>query len=558
MLVSLYIKDFGLIGEALVETGPGLNVLTGETGAGKSVILDALAIALGGRGSADYVRTGRERALVQAGFQIQHDQGLARLLEERGIFPPEDDVLVLSRELSRSGRNPCRIGGQPVNLAVFREVGSRLADLQGQNEQQSLLRPDRQRLLLDRFAGPGAAALLERCGALFQARQAARKKLAEVTANREERARRLDFLQFQVNEINDANLGPEEETSLAGERTLLANAEKLAALGEEVYRYLYAGEQDKPSAVDLLGRSSQRLEELAALDPGCQEILDQVRGALYQAEDAARELAGRRDALQPDPYRLQAVEERLYAISRLKKKYGQSVAEVLAYRQQAADEAAELEDDDSRAELLAREARELDGQYLAVAREITDLRKEAAAGLEKELAGVLQQLGMPRVELRIEVRDSGEPSAHGLDQIEFMISPNPGEPLKPLAKIASGGELSRVLLAFKTVLAAVDDIPTMVFDEVDTGIGGAVLQAVAENLAGVARHRQVICVTHAPRVAALAGVHFRIVKDITGDITSINVTRLDEEDRVDELARMLGGRDQTQAVLEHARQMLGH
>ncbi|MEW5953037.1 MAG: DNA repair protein RecN [Bacillota bacterium] len=557
MLVSLYIRDFGLIDEALLEPGPGLNVLTGETGAGKSIILDAMSIALGGRGSADFVRTGRDRALVQGCFQIQHDRGLARLLEERGIFPPEDDLLVMSRELSRSSRNPCRIGGQPVSLAVFREVGGRLADLQGQNEQQSLLRPDRQRLLLDRFAGPRVAYLLEQCGSLFQARQAVRQKLAEIADNREERARRLDFLQFQISEIDAAGLAPGEEESLAGERAILANAEKMATLGEETYRYLYAGEQGRPSAVDLLGRCSQRLEELAALDPGFKEILDQVQGALYQAEDASRDLAGRQDSLRPDPGRLEAVEERLYTISRLKKKYGQTIAGVLAYRRQAASEAAELEEGGSRAEDLAREVRELDSQYQALAREISAVRKDAAAGLERDLAGVLQQLGMPRVELSIEVSDSGEPSAHGLDKVEFMISPNPGEPIKPLAKIASGGELSRVLLAFKTVLAAVDDIPTMVFDEVDTGIGGTVLQAVAEKLAAVAIHRQVICVTHAPRVAALADVHFRIDKEIAGDATSIKITRLAEEDRVGELARMLGGRDQTQTVLEHARQMLG-
>jgi DNA repair protein RecN (Recombination protein N) len=556
MLVSLYIRDFGLIDEVLLEPGPGLNVLTGETGAGKSIILDALAMALGGRSSADYIRTGRDKALVQAGWQLAEASPLTELLAARGVFPPGEDLLLMSRELSRSGRNQCRIGGQPVNLATFREVGNLLADLQGQNEQQSLLRSDRQRLLLDCFAGPGAAALLERCGSMYRAWRKAGQALAEVTGNQEEIARRLDFLQYQVNEIDAATLQLGEEDALRQERKILVNAERIAGLGERVYQSLYAGEQGGPSAVDLLSRSVQHLEELVTLDPSFKELSDQVQTALFQVEDAARELAGRKDALKPNPARLQEVEDRLYTIGRLQKKYGASVAAILAYRDKTAAEAAQLVACSSRAEELAREEQDLANQWLAVARELTGVRQEAAAGLEGELKQILKQLGMAGVELAIDLNTGAEPSAHGLDRVDFMISPNPGEPLRPLAKIASGGELSRVLLAFKTVLAKVDDIPTMVFDEVDTGIGGEVLRAVGENLAQVARHRQVICVTHAPRLAARASVHFGIIKQSTEAVTKISVTRLEDDQRVDELARMLGGNQPGTTVLEHARQML--
>lgn len=556
MLVSLYIRDFGLIDEVLLEPGPGLNVLTGETGAGKSIILDALAMASGGRSSAEYIRTGRDKALVQAGWQVSEALPLMELLAARGVFPPGEDLLLMSRELSRTGRNQCRIGGQPVNLATFREVGNLLADLQGQNEQQSLLRPDRQRLLLDCFAGPAATALLELCGSTYRAWRKAAQKLADVTGNQEESARRLDFLQYQVNEIDIAALQSGEEEALRQERKILANAEKIAGLGERVYQFLYAGEQGRPSAVDLLSSSVQHLEELAALDPGFKDQLDQVQAALYQVEDAARELAGRKDALKPNPARLQEVEDRLYAIGRLQKKYGPSVAAILAYREQTAAEAAQLLACSNQVEELAREEQNLADQLLAVARELTVVRQEAAARLEGELKRILEQLGMAGVELTIDVSTGSEASHHGLDRVDFMISPNPGEPLRPLAKIASGGELSRVLLAFKTVLAEVDDIPTLVFDEVDTGIGGEVLRAVGEILAQVAQHRQVICVTHAPRLAARAGVHFGISKQTTGEVTSISVIRLEGDRRVDELARMLGGNQPGSTVLEHARQML--
>jgi len=556
MLISLDIVDFGLVDRENITFEPGLNVLTGETGAGKSLIVDALSVALGGRAAVDFIKSGREKARVTAVFDPAALPHLAALLEERGIPDSGDGTLVMSRELARSGRHTCRINGQPVTLSVYRETGRLLADLHGQHEQQSLFAPDRQRDLLDRFGGPSLLQLREKVSALHHDWREAKNALDGLLSGARERAQRLDMLAFQVEEIDRVQPTVGEEENLFAERTRLANAEKIASLAAECAAAISGTETGEKSLLDILGRVVHNLNELCRLDDGIRPLLDTAESAFYQLEEAARELTGYREGVEFNPQRLQVVEERLALLRQLRRKYGDTLGEVLRYREQAAAELAALSGSEENIAALTQKAEELSTAWHEAAAALTVARRSAAGQLEKKIKTVLAELEMGRVEFQVHFEPLSGPGPAGGERIEFLISPNPGEPLRPLAKTASGGELSRIMLAIRVILAAVDAVPTLVFDEVDAGIGGRALQAVAEKLAAVARHRQVLCVTHAAPIASFARAHFQIFKEVRGERARTGVIRLDEQGRLEELARMLSGRDVDGLAREHARHML--
>ncbi|OAT86513.1 DNA repair protein RecN [Desulfotomaculum copahuensis] len=556
MLISLDIENFGLIDRESIVFEPGLNVLTGETGAGKSIIVDAITVVLGGRASAGWIKSGRERARLTAVADAGEPPGLADWLAERGVGDSGDGTLVLSRELAANGRHICRLNGQAVTLGVYREAGGRLADLHGQHEQQSLFLPDRQRDLLDRSGG---APLLEKraaAAALYASWRRARQSLDELLAGARDRARRLDMLAYQVHEIDQARPAEGEEEELTAERNRLANAEKIAALAAECYACLHGGEPEGQPALDALNRAAHALNGLCRLDGSVKPLLETVESSLYQLEDAARELAAYRETVEYNPERLQIIEDRLSSLRQLQRKYGDTVAEVLRYREQAAAEMEMLSGSEQNTAALEKEVQVLAERWHEAAAGLTAARRQAAGQLEKEITAELAELEMGRVEFKVQFEDLSGPAAAGAERVEFLISPNPGEPLRPLARIASGGELSRVMLAARAILAAVDEVPTLVFDEVDAGIGGRALQAVAEKLAAIARRRQVLCITHAAQIASFAAAHFYICKEVRGGQTRTRVEKLDPAGRLEELARMLGGRDVDGLVKEHARYML--
>jgi DNA repair protein RecN (Recombination protein N) len=556
MLLNILIKNFGIIDQIRFDFQDGFNVLTGETGAGKSIIVDALQIALGGRSSADQIRTGSDKALLQVTFDLSGNKETALLLERIGIDTAEDAILVMTREITHTGKNICRLNEQAVSLGLYRNIGSGLADMHMQPELNSLLSQEKQRQLLDRFAGASALEALKEVNLLYARWRAARLNFEKLNAEAGDRAKRIDTLRYQVADIQQDELTPGEDLDLEAEKIFLANAEKISLLAAEAYDSLYEGKSSQYSALDLLARAAGNLRSLVTLDQRNEAVLAALENILYQAEDAARYLARYREGLEFNPARYEAVEERLDQIKKLKKKYGGSIPEIINHLAAAQKELAALENIDESVEKADREVENIAAGYYKAADILGSARRKAALALQEAVKQELLTLEMGRVEFSVAFSEVEGPAQGGLERLDFMISTNPGEPLKPLAKIASGGELTRIMLALKALLADADEIPVLVFDEADTGIGGRALQAVAEKMQQLGRHHQVICVTHSAQVASLGNAHYRIVKEFDGERTAVMIKLLEQQERIEELARMLGGREVTEVTLQHARQML--
>jgi DNA repair protein RecN (Recombination protein N) len=557
VLLEISIRNFALIDNVRLALAPGLNVLTGETGAGKSIIIDAVELALGARASIDIIRTGAEKAVVDVVFDIMETPALGRLVADMGLGEATDPTLVISREVPIDGRATCRANGRTVNLSVLRELTERLIDIHGQHEHQSLLRLDRHVDLLDAFGGDEASALRATVAAAHRAWQDTLEEIRSLAGDERDRARRVDLLKFQADEIRRAQLKPHEEEALQEERRLLASAEKRHEATARAYACLYGSEGAGPgSAHDQLGRALSSLEDMAAMDPTAVPMLEAVRQASYQIDDTARDIRQYRDAIFFDPARLAEVESRLDLIGSLKRKYGADLGEVLSF---AAAAAGELERLENSAELLAaleiRAGAERD-QLEALAAQLTQTRHRVADTLVGAIEGSLGDLGMKKTRFGVSLLPETSPGPRGAERVEFLFSPNPGEPPKPLGRIASGGEMSRVMLALKAILAETDEISTMIFDEIDSGVGGGAAQAVGEKLAAIALTRQVVCVTHLARIASLANAHHLIVKESTGQRTETRVKTLSAGERVEEVARMLAGHPPTPITLANAQEML--
>lgn len=558
VLLEISIRNFALIDSVRLALAPGLNVLTGETGAGKSIIIDAVELALGGRASTEVIRTGADRAVIDVVFDIMDSPEIGRLVAELGLGEAADPTLVLSREVPADGRTTCRVNGRAVNLSVLRELTQHLIDIHGQHEHQSLLRPERHVDLLDAFGGEKAAPLRTTVGAAYRVWQETLEEIRSLAGDERDRARRLDLLRFQADEIERAKLRDGEEEELAGERRLLANAEKRHEAAAVAYACLYSGDGGVGSAHDQLGRVVAALGDIAEVDPSVAPTLEVVRQAAVQIDEASRDVRQYRDGVFFDPGRLAELESRLDLLASLKRKYGSTVAEVLAFGRESR---AELERLENSAELLSRlEERataQKDDLGLACAR-LSEFRRELAGDLERTVVGSLADLGMKKTVFGVSLSPEDPPGPKGAEKVEFLFSPNPGEPPKPLSRIASGGEMSRVMLALKAILAETDEIGTMIFDEIDTGVGGGAAQTVGEKLATIALSRQVVCVTHLARIASVADAHHFIVKETSEGRTQTLLRTLQGDDRVAEVARMLAGHPPTPITLANAAEMLGH
>jgi DNA repair protein RecN (Recombination protein N) len=564
MLLELAIRDLAVIRELRLAFEPGLNALTGETGAGKSIIIDALGAALGARVSADLVRTGASKAWVEAVFDVRDvlaREDFRALLEEAGI-EPEDGLLVLARDVGAAGRSTARINGRTVPLSALAGIGRWLVDIHGQSEHLSLLRAETQLELLDRFAGTWA----ERLALAEKVRDYRRawRTYSQLVTEERERAQRVDLLRFQVQEIAAARLRPGEEEALARERAILANAERLARLAHEAYGLLASGEgEGRLAAIDALRLATARLDELCQLDPERRPLATQVLEAAYALEEAARELRRYAESIEADPQRLAAVEDRLALIRQLKRKYGATVEEVLEHARQAAAELERLDTSEEDAARLRGQIEELAQEIRQRAERLSQRRRQQAAALERQVEEAMRALDMGRAEFEVAFRRSPEGSADrlgvdesGIDRVEFLIAPNAGQERRPLARIASGGETARLMLAIKSILSEVDETPTLVFDEVDVGIGGRSGQVVGERLWSLAARHQVLVISHLPQIAAFAEAHFRITKHEVDGTVETRVTRLSEEERIDELAAMLDGLPVTPASRANAEAML--
>jgi DNA repair protein RecN (Recombination protein N) len=548
MLTDLTIKNVAIIDTLQITFKEGLTVLTGETGAGKSIIIDAVGLIMGSRASSDLIRSGEEEAVVEAIFDISALPEIKQQLSEAG-FEAADELLI-KRSLSRSGRNRIFINGGMATLALLTDIAPRLINIYGQHDSQTLLKPENHLRLLDAYAGLNENR--EAFAQLFQRLNMLRSTIAGLDSAEREAAHRADLLAYQSQEISQAALNEGEEEQLEEQRLLLAHAEKLATGSGDAFERLYGGDG---AILGQLRRISATISELAAIDPALQGNAASIESAFLQLEDAAITLRDYSSRIEADPDTLQAINDRLDLIGRLKKKYAPGITEILAYKADIDTELEQLlgithsrQDLESEREYLETELKQQGG-------ELTLLRAAAAVKLKRVLEAEAHQLAMKGAVIEPSLEALAEPRVGGYEKIEFLFSPNPGEIPRPLARIASGGELSRLMLAIKQVLPD-SDVPTLVFDEVDTGIGGATSELVGRKLKNVAARQQVLCITHLPQVAVFADQQLRVEKLITDGRTSTRIRELDLNERTSEVARMLAGATITDSALKHAAEML--
>ena len=550
MLTTLRIKNLALVSDLTLELQPGCNVITGETGAGKSVILGALNLVLGERADRTLIRSGEDSCSVEAVFDVKKLRApLPELLADTGLEPCEDHQLVLKRVFTAAGTNRQFVNGSPTTLATLGSIGEWLVDMHGPHEHQSLLHPARQLLILDAFGG------LEKDSAAFGTLVRRRKDLetekAALIIDEKTYAQQLDLLRFQVQEITAARLKPDEEESVTEEFNRSSNAAKLLQLSQAALEALSENENSLISQAGVIGRL---LSELQRVDAGASELLDLHVQAAETWRDLQTALSRYADRVDLDPARLAELEERLNLLHSLKRKYGSTLAEVIAFGDEAAQKLRSLEARDAEIARLNAALGKADAEIAAAGKKLTAARKQLIPPLTKAAVRQLADLGFKQSLLEVTLAPAAAPSATGLDTVEFQFSPNAGEPVRPLRAIASSGEMARVMLALKTVLAAADEIPVLVFDEVDANVGGETANAVGEKMKQIAAKRQVLCITHLPQVAAPADAHYVVTKLLKGDRTISEIHRLDRPARVTELARMLGG--QSDAARKHAEALL--
>jgi DNA repair protein RecN (Recombination protein N) len=550
MLETLRIQNIALIDEAEVEFKAGFNALTGETGAGKSILMGALNLVLGARASAEVLRAGTERASVEAVFRVgKRGRRLNALLREHEIAL-EDGALLLSRVVHADGRSKAYAGGVMVPVSVLAAIGDELVDLHGQHEHQSLLKADRQIDMLDAFAA--SEALAEQTAELVSQVRTVEKVIASLETDDRERARQLEFLRFEVAEIDAAGLAPGEEEEVRSRLNLITHAETIYTQAVAMYGLLYEGE-DGP-AIDRIDAALLQMEGLAGIDTQFRALADQLGEARAAVEAVAQEVRTFTERAEFDPRELEELNQRKTLIQTLKRKYGASVDEILAYREKAAGEIAAYDQRDERLDALRKQLAQTRAEALSIAEKLSAKRKSGAEKLSRQVSAALQDLGMKGAKFDTHF-DAVELGSSGVDKIEFMLAANAGERAKPLRSVASGGEISRIMLALKVVFAGADAIPTLVFDEIDSGVGGAVARKVAEKIAQLARSHQVLCITHIAQIAAVAQAHFTVSKKTQKGRTSTSVGEVSEAGRVEEIARLLDG-TLSEVSIEHARALL--
>ena len=555
MLEHLHIKNVALIKESEISFGEGLNILTGETGAGKSMVIDSLQFALGGRAGNDFLRHGEKMASVEALFAVQ-SSALQEKLEENGIEPEEDGAVLITRTLSETGKSVCRVNGSTVTVSMLKEIAEDLIDIYGQHEHQSLLNPSKHIRLLDRFCGAGFGDAMEEYKASFSALKEIDKQLDALMGNESQREQRMDILSFQKDEMEAAAIKAGEEEDLLEQKKRLGSMEKLMRLTGESIALLYDGNDRMPSACDQLGDALSKLQEAAEYDHTLTPFADALADAYAAVEDTARELKREADKQENDPEALEQIEERLQIIYKLKRKYGGTVEAVLAFYDKVVEELDFLANSNEKvAELMAIREKE-QKKLTAYAETLTARRKDTAEQVAEQIETALRDMEMKDARFHIQIDEKSDWTADGKDKVEFLISANAGESLKPLAKIASGGEMSRVMLALKTVLVDADDIGTFIFDEIDTGVSGRTARKVGEKMRFLGGKRQILCITHLPQIAAMADSHFLIEKESDGEETTTKVTPLTEEGSVGEVARLMGGSDVTDTTLAAARELI--
>lgn len=553
MLSELSVKNFAIIEALSISFEKGLTVLTGETGAGKSIIIDAIHLLVGGRGSSDFVRHGEDRAEIEGLFLLEKpSHPIFAKAKEFGI-EIEDEMIVLRREISKSGKSVCRINGKLVTISTLREIGGTLVDIHGQHEHQELMDESRHLSLLDQYGKSRIVTALAEYGKIYHAYEQTLRKLKSLNENEQQMAHRLDLIQFQLSEIQQANLKINEDEILLEEKKQLSNFERIYEAMQASYNAL----QGEQRGLDWVSLAMGQMEDVAGLNENYKELAESVSNSYYLLEDVAQSLRTELDNLEYNPGRLNEIEDRLNEINQLKRKYGNSISAIVEYGAKIEEEMETLQNKETHIDQLQKELVSLKKDLMIEGNELTNLRKKLAENLTNAIHSELQELYMQKTVFEVNF-NSGENfiSKTGLDTVEFYITTNPGEPLKPLSKIASGGELSRIMLALKSIFSKHQEVTSIIFDEVDTGVSGRVAQAIAEKIHKVSSDSQVLCISHLPQVAAMADTHLYIAKATKDGRTKTTVTPLTEEEKIGEIGRMISGVEITDLTKEHAKELL--
>lgn len=555
MLQELTIDNLAIIDHLSLEFDDHMTVLTGETGAGKSIIIDAVSLLAGGRGSQEFIRKGEEKLSLQGQFEIPKLPGYVAKLDELGISH-DDGALIISREIHRSGRNTIWVNGTLVNAATLKQLGSGLVDIQGQNEHQLLLRPEAHLGMLDQFANAKVQPLLASYQEQYQEYRRLEAAVNQKKANEQQWAQRLDMLRYQVKEIGDADLRADEEDELIAERERLEHFQQIATTLQQVVGVL--NDDEEAPVLDQVATIMNAAQEIAPFDPEYDDLAQSLSDAYYSLQDVANQAGHQLDSLEFDEERLATINARLATIADLEHKYGESLADVLAYYDQIKEELTDMEAAADSGSDLEERLNAVQADLLNQGNALSQVRQTAARKLAKQVHTQLKELYMDKAVFEVNFAKTKKPvfSATGIDQVEFYIQTNPGEAMGPLARIASGGELSRVMLALKTIFAQGEGVTSIIFDEVDTGVSGRVAQAIADKIRLIAEGSQVLCITHLPQVAAVAQHHLLIQKRVHDQRTTTSVTLLNTNQRVEELARMLAGDTITKLAREHASELL--
>ena len=550
MLNQLSVRNVAVIDKLDINLHDGVSVLTGETGAGKSIIIDSINMILGDRANKELVRYGTDKAVVQAVFDAP--KSVINILEENDIYV-EDETVIITRQVTKEGKSVARINGMVVTLNILREISDRLINIHGQHDNQALLTPIRHITFLDAYADNEE--YINRYKDILSKKREIEKKISSLEMDEQEKMQRIDLLEYQVKEIKKASLEKDEEDDLREQRDIYTNAEQITKSVNEAYMNLYEGDEIQ-SAYDGISIAVNEISQISDLNPQLKSIYDTLNEIMYSLEDTAHEIKEFGETVEFDEQTLNEIEERLALISRLKRKYGNSIEEILEYLKKAESELNDIKLSDERTNELKEELKNITKELKEKGNVLTQRRENAAKVLEENIEKSLHELNMEKSKFKVNIENDGTFYDNGMDKVEFLISTNPGEPLKPLVKIASGGELSRVMLAIKSILADSDGVDTMIFDEIDTGVSGKAAMSISKKLAVIAKNKQVICITHLPQLTAMADNHYLIQKNTDGEMASTTLKELDEEGRELELARIIDGGEVTELALSHAKQML--
>lgn len=556
MLVELNIENFAVAEKLHINFSKGFNVLTGETGAGKSVIVDAIGMILGGRANKDLIRTGCDKAILEGLFYLEKSSEINKILDEYGIENEKNDYLLITREIYSTGRSISRINGRTVTLGMLNNVTKYLIDIHGQHEHQSLLNSENHIHIIDSFGDNNFRTLKEDIYIYYNELVFQRKKLKDLSMDEIEKDREIDLLKYQIEEIDNAKLSKEEEEEIAKEYDKLSNIKEIELNISEALNILQSKEYEGFSIIDAINKVISLIGGIKNFDIEIKKYYESFTNIGFELQDLSGDLRYYLDNIAVDEERLVFLEERLDTINKLKKKYGNNIDEIIAYRNGIYEKFQILLNNEKEISQIKNEIENIEKMLEVKCEELSNKRKEIASILEESLSGELKQLNMSNVLFKVSFKKYNHFTPEGFDNVEFLISTNPGEDLKPLSKIVSGGEMSRIMLAFKSILAEYDKIPCLIFDEIDTGISGRTAQVVGEKIVNISKEHQIICVSHLPQIAALADTHFSIYKNIHGSRTVTQIKKLSFEERIEELSRLLGGVNLTDTTKMHAKEML--